>query len=109
MDAPAIHRGRTKPDSSYSRPRRAFPDVKTIGEFDVEASPIPEPTFEYLASLEWIRARRTRFFVAASYERRTLGIASPWPFEEWAASCPSTPQPSAFWTPSCLGALEEGR
>ena len=34
----------------------AFPVVKTLAEFDVAASSIPNPTFDYLASLEWIRA-----------------------------------------------------
>jgi IstB-like ATP binding protein len=34
----------------------AFPVVKTIAEFDVTASSIPQATFGYLASLEWIRA-----------------------------------------------------
>ncbi len=34
----------------------AFPVLKTIEEFDVAASSIPQATFDYLASLEWIRA-----------------------------------------------------
>ena len=34
----------------------AFPVVKTLDQFDVAASSIPKPTFDYLASLEWIRA-----------------------------------------------------
>jgi DNA replication protein DnaC len=34
----------------------AFPVIKTIDEFDVTVSSIPQPTFDYLASLEWIRA-----------------------------------------------------
>lgn len=159
-------------DESNARNRlkaAAFPVVKTIDEFDVEASSIPRPTFEYLASLEWIRAKenpvligpagtgkshaliaaghaaveagfRVRYFtaaelvetlyrgladnsvgrviesilkadavlvdevgfapldhtgaqllfrfVAAAYERRALGIASHWPFEEWGRFLP---------------------
>ena len=39
--------------------------------------------------------------VAAAYERRALGIASHWPFEPGAGSCPSTPPPSASSTGSC--------
>jgi DNA replication protein DnaC len=147
----------------------AFPVTKTIDEFDVAASSIPRPTFEYLASLEWIRAKenpvfigpagtgkshalialghaavesgfRVRYFtaaelvetlyrgladnsvgrvietilkadavlvdeigfapldhtgaqllfrfVAAAYERRAMGIASHWPFEEWGRFLP---------------------
>ncbi|MGI8946696.1 MAG: ATP-binding protein, partial [Ornithinimicrobium sp.] len=29
---------------------------KTLDDFDVAASSIPTPTFDYLASLEWVRA-----------------------------------------------------
>ena len=36
--------------------------------------------------------------VSAAYERRALGIASHWPFDPGAGSCPSTPPPSASWT-----------
>jgi len=34
----------------------AFPVIKTLAEFNVAASSIPRPTFDYLAGLEWIRA-----------------------------------------------------
>src|SRR3954447_26780126 len=34
----------------------AFPVTKTLAEFDVTASSIPPATFDYLSSLEWIRA-----------------------------------------------------
>ncbi len=141
-----------------------FPVAKALDDFDVAASSVPRPTFDYLASLEWIRAAenclvvgppgtgkshlllgcgqraveqgsRVRYFaaadlveslyrgladntvgkvidqllradlvlvdelgfapldetgtqllfrfVAAAYERRSLGIASHWPFEDW--------------------------
>lgn len=46
-------------DESNARARMkaaAFPVVKTIDEFDVAASSIPKATFDYLASLEWVRA-----------------------------------------------------
>ncbi|MEU6718077.1 IS21-like element helper ATPase IstB [Nonomuraea sp. NPDC046802] len=46
-------------DESNARTRMkaaAFPMIKTIEEFDVTSSSIPRPTFDYLASLEWIRA-----------------------------------------------------
>ncbi len=46
-------------DESNARTRRrqaAFPVTKTLDEFDVAASSIPQPTFDYLSSLEWIRA-----------------------------------------------------
>ena len=48
----------TARDESGTRTRMtdaAFPVVKTIDEFDVAASSIPRATFDYLASLEWIR------------------------------------------------------
>jgi DNA replication protein DnaC len=46
-------------DASNARNRMkaaAFPVTKTIEDFDVSASSIPQATFDYLASLEWIRA-----------------------------------------------------
>jgi DNA replication protein DnaC len=141
-----------------------FPVPKTLEAFNVADSSIPRPTFEYIASLEWVRAKenlllvgpsgtgkshtlvgcgaratergmKVRYivaadlietlyrgladntvgkvisvllrndlvlidelgfaplddtgsqllfrFVAAAYERRSLGIASHWPFEDW--------------------------
>ena len=35
----------------------AFPVTKTLEEFDRSASSVPGATLDYLASLEWIRAR----------------------------------------------------
>ncbi len=141
-----------------------FPVVKTLDDFKVQASSVPQATFNYLAGLEWIRAKenlclvgpagtgkshiligvghaavqlglRVRYltasdlvetlyrgladnsvgrlidsllrvdllildelgfapldptgsqlffrFIAAAYERRSLGIASHWPFDQW--------------------------
>jgi DNA replication protein DnaC len=153
-----------------SRRRAAgFPLSKSLEEFKVVESSIPQATFDYLASLEWIAAhenlvlvgppgtgkshcliglgeaavrsgKRVRYFaaaalveslyrgladnsvgrliesllradlvivdelgfaplddvgsqllfrfVAAAYERRSLGIASHWPFEEWGRFLP---------------------
>jgi DNA replication protein DnaC len=159
-------------DASNVRTRMrqaAFPGIKRLEEFDVAASSIPPATFDYLSSLEWIRAaenvcligpagtgkshtlialgiaaveagHRVRYFtaaelvetlyrgladnsvgkvidtmlrndavlidelgfaplddtgaqllfrfVAAAYERRSLGIASHWPFESWGRFLP---------------------
>src|SRR5487761_2303427 len=35
----------------------AFPVTKTLEEFDVAASSVKQQTFDYLSSLEWIRAK----------------------------------------------------
>jgi DNA replication protein DnaC len=162
----------TARDASNARTRlkqAAFPVTKTLDEFDVAASSIPPATFDYLASLEWVRAaenvcligpagtgkshmlvalgiaaveagHRVRYFtaadlvetlyrgladnsvgkvidtllrndaviidelgfaplddtgaqllfrfVAAAYERRSLGIGSHWPFESWGRFLP---------------------
>src|SRR6187397_379481 len=46
-------------DESNARTRlrqAAFPVTKTLEDFDVAASSLPKPTFDYLASLEWVRA-----------------------------------------------------
>src|SRR5215467_7466459 len=159
-------------DESNARTRMrqaAFPVTKTLDEFDLAASSIPRATFDYLASLEWIRAaentcligpagtgkshvlvalgvaavqagHKVRYFtaadlvetlyraladnsagrviealrrndliicdelgfaplddtgaqllfrfVAAAYERRSLGIGSHWPFESWGRFLP---------------------
>ncbi len=159
-------------DESNARARlrsAGFPVTKTIEEFKVQASSIPQASFDYLTSLEWIRAAenlclvgpagtgkshvlialghqavvegmRVRYFaaadlvealyrgladnsvakiidqllradlvivdelgfapldlagsqllfrfVAAAYERRSLGIASHWPFEAWGRFLP---------------------
>jgi DNA replication protein DnaC len=162
----------TARDESNARNRMrqaAFPVAKRLAEFDIAASSIPTATFDYLASLEWIRAaentcligpagtgkshvlvalgvaaveagHKVRYFtaadlvetlyraladnsvgkvietllrndliicdelgfaplddtgaqllfgfVAAAYERRSLGIGSHWPFESWGRFLP---------------------
>ena len=162
----------TARDESNARTRMrtaAFPVTKRLEDFDVAASSIPKATFDYLASLEWVRAKenvcligpagtgkshmlvalgvaaveaghRVRYFsaaelvetlyraladnsvgrtieallrnevividelgfaplddtgtqllfrfVAAAYERRSLGIGSHWPFESWGKFLP---------------------
>jgi DNA replication protein DnaC len=159
-------------DESNTRSRMkaaAFPVAKTLDEFDLAASSVPKATFDYLASLEWVRAHenvcligpagtgkshllvglgvaavqaghRVRYFaaadlvetlyrgiadnsvgrvidtllrndlvlvdelgfaplddtgaqllfrfVAAAYERRSLGLGSHWPFESWGRFLP---------------------
>src|SRR5579885_2910565 len=146
-----------------------FPVTKTLEQFDLAASSVPQATFNYLAALEWVAAaenpclvgppgtgkshllvalghaavaagRRVRYFVAtslvetlyrgladnsvgriidsllrndlviiddlgfapldstgsqllfrfvaAAYERRSLGVASHWPFDQWGRFLP---------------------
>ncbi len=162
----------TSRDASNARNRLKtanFPVVKRIEEFDLAASSIPTPTFDYLTSLEWVTAKenlalvgpagtgkshtlialgvtaveaghKVRYFtaadlvetlyraladnsvgktidtllrneliivdevgfaplddtgaqllfrlVAAAYERRSLALASHWPFEQWGRFLP---------------------
>ena len=74
----------TARDASNARNRlkaAAFPVVKTLDEFDVAASSIPQPTFDYLASLEWIRARENLCLVGPagtgkSHTLVALGVAA---------------------------------
>jgi DNA replication protein DnaC len=40
-----------------------FPVPKTLEAFNVADSSIPRPTFEYIASLEWVRARENLLLV----------------------------------------------
>ncbi|MBB6347753.1 DNA replication protein DnaC [Nonomuraea muscovyensis] len=71
-------------DASNARARMkaaAFPVLKTIEEFDVAASSIPKATFDYLASLEWIRAAENYCAVGPagtgkSHSLIALGIAA---------------------------------
>jgi DNA replication protein DnaC len=162
----------TARDASNARTRMktaAFPVIKTLDELDRTACSIPGPTLDYLASLEWIRAKenlclvgppgtgkshvlvalgaaavhaghKVRYFtaadlvetlyrgmadnsvgrvienllrsdlilidevgfaplddtgaqllfrlVSAAYERRSLGVASHWPFDQWGRFLP---------------------
>lgn len=159
-------------DESNARTRlraAGFPVTKTLDGFDVTSSSVPAATFDYLSSLEWVRAaenvcligpagtgkshllvalghaavdagHRVRYFtaadlvetlyrgladnsvgktietllrndlilldelgfaplddtgaqllfrfIAAAYERRSLGVASHWPFEAWGRFLP---------------------
>lgn len=160
---------RDRANETARRRAAGFPVVKTLDAFDLAASSIGRPTFDYLASLEWIRVAenvvlvgpagtgkshlllglgeaavgaglRVRYFaaaalvealyrgladnsvgrliegllradlvivddlgfapldevgsqllfrfVAAAYERHSLGVASHWPFESWGRFLP---------------------
>jgi DNA replication protein DnaC len=71
-------------DESNARTRMrqaAFPVTKTLAEFDLAASSIPPATFDYLASLEWIRAAENACFIGPagtgkSHMLVALGVAA---------------------------------
>jgi DNA replication protein DnaC len=74
----------TARDASNARTRlrqAAFPVTKTLDDFDVAASSIPKATFDYLASLEWIRAAENLCLIGPagtgkSHTLVALGIAA---------------------------------
>jgi DNA replication protein DnaC len=74
----------TARDESNARTRMrqaAFPVTKTLTEFDVTASSIPQATFDYLASLEWIRGKENACFIGPagtgkSHVLVALGVAA---------------------------------
>jgi DNA replication protein DnaC len=43
-------------NTANRRKAAGFPVEKTLAEFNVAVSSVPRPTFDYLATLEWIRA-----------------------------------------------------
>ena len=47
--------GREQANRQIPLKQAGFPAAKTQDNFDVAASSIPRPTFDYVASLEWIR------------------------------------------------------
>src|ERR1700716_373340 len=71
-------------DASNARTRlktAAFPVTKTLDEFDVTSSSIPQATFDYLASLEWVGAQENLCLVGPagtgkSHMLIALGIAA---------------------------------
>ncbi len=74
----------TARDASNARTRlkmAAFPVTKTLEEFDRRASSIPGATVDYLASLEWIRARENLCLVGPAGTGKShllvaLGVAA---------------------------------
>ena len=96
-------RSATSPPPSWSRPSTAaWPTTPSAGS----STPCSATTSSWSTrsgSPRWTTPARSccSAFVAAAYERRALGIASHWPFDPGAGSCPSTPPPSACSTGSC--------
>jgi DNA replication protein DnaC len=74
----------TSRDESNARTRMrqaSFPVAKRLDEFDVAASSIPKATFDYLASLEWIRAAENTCLIGPagtgkSHVLVALGVAA---------------------------------
>ena len=65
-----------------------FPVPKTLEAFNVSESSIPRPTFEYIASLEWVHAKENLLLVGPSGTGKE-------------------PHPGGVWRP-CRGARHEG-
>jgi DNA replication protein DnaC len=71
-------------DASNARTRlktAAFPVTKTLDEFDLTVSSIPQPTFDYLANLEWVTARENLCLVGPAGTGKShllvaLGVAA---------------------------------
>jgi DNA replication protein DnaC len=55
--------GRDQANRRIRLKQAGFPATMTLESFDVAASCIPRPTFEYLASLEWVRATENLLLV----------------------------------------------
>jgi DNA replication protein DnaC len=55
--------GRDRANRQIRLKQAGFPATKTLDSFDVAASSIPRPTFDYLASLEWLRAAENLLLV----------------------------------------------
>jgi DNA replication protein DnaC len=56
-------------DQSHARARlrqAGFPMTKTLAEFNVGLSSVPQATWDYLSSLEWIRATENLCLVGPS-------------------------------------------
>jgi DNA replication protein DnaC len=74
----------TARDESNARTRMrqaAFPVTKRMEDFDVAASSIPKATFDYLASLEWIRGKENTCLIGPagtgkSHVLVALGVAA---------------------------------
>ncbi|MBA2767857.1 MAG: ATP-binding protein [Sporichthyaceae bacterium] len=74
----------TARDASNARTRlrqAAFPVTKTLEDFDLATSSIPVATFDYLASLEWVRAAENVCLIGPAWTGKShmlvaLGIAA---------------------------------
>jgi hypothetical protein len=67
----------TSRDASNARARLKladFPVTKTLEEFDVSQSSIPRATFDYLCSLEWIRAAENLCLVGPAGHRQESSV-----------------------------------
>ena len=93
----------TARDESNARTRMrsaAFPVTKSLAEFDLAASSIPRATFDYLASLEWIRAAENCCLIGPAGTGKShilvaLGVAA----VEAGHGCGTSPPPNS-WKPS---------
>ena len=97
-------------DASNARARlraAGFPVRKTLEEFQVAESSIPRATFDYLASLEWIRARENLVLVGPAGTGKTvcgdgarLTDTPRWSDMQRAPGVPLRRAPSGRWRPA---------
>ncbi len=89
----------------------AFPVTKTLEEFDVAASSIPPATFDYLASLEWIRASENVCLIGPAEPARAT-CSSPWASPRsrpaTGSGTPPPPNSSGLSTEACRQLRRQG-
>ncbi len=96
-------------DESNARARlrsAGFPVVKTTEEFKVAASSVPQATFDYLASLEWIRAAENLCLVGPAGTGKTT-CSSPWDMRPWPRACGCATSSPPTWSRSSTGGLAD--
>ena len=90
-------------NASNARTRRRqamFPVTKTLEEFDLTASSVPPATFDYLASLEWIRAAENLCMTGPAAPANPI-CCSPWdPPRSTPVIGSATTAPPTWSTPS---------
>ena len=97
-------------DASNARARMkaaAFPVTKTLEEFDVAASSVKQQTFDYLSSLEWIRAKENLCLVGPAGHRQEPPARRPRPSAPSKPGTGSATSPPPSWSRPSIGALAD--
>jgi IstB-like ATP binding protein len=74
-----------------------FPVTKTLDEFKVQASSVPQATFDYLASLEWVRAAENLCLVGPAGTGKSH-CSSPWATPPSLPATRSATSPPPSWS-----------